>query len=419
MVILLFLTAILLIVLSHKLIRRSNPIYFFSLMWIGQIILACLLFNKMNFSFWGLEYIEIAITFTIAGATIIQIYQPKTSVKPRRQINVKTAKVIVFFLLVVAFIQPIQAIHEYGGISILLSLDDLLETNNAVSADRYGGGVTERGMFYSIMLSITYVAPLFAGYAYKKLDKFGKRLAILCILPGIFQALTQGVKMGLITSVILCFGGYMTYIIYHHISLPRLSFKLLLKGVSILALFFSILFLSMMFRTGKLNEDIFGVIQHKFAGYAIEHLSAFDQWFSNMPDPVNTYGGTFFAGITNFLGIIERKQGLYQEFYSIWKDDVGSTNVFTLFRIIIDDFGYLGSIFFWFFFGAITTIICKNVRANINSLLSQVLLMIIWALILWSFVTSFLAYTSYILMFVIMYGLLNISTTIRSDETET
>ena len=93
-----------------------------------------------------------------------------------------------------------------------------------------------------------------------------------------------------------------------------------------------------------------------------------------------------------------------------------TTNIFTVFRVVIEDFGYIGSILFYFIFGGVTTYIDKNIKVNRYALTNQIIIMGIWAFIMWSFVTTFFAYTSYIVMLVIMFGLLYLSTASKYNE---
>lgn len=410
MAFLIFIIAIIILFLGFKLVDKSNPVRYFVIIWIFQILLGIAFCSKLRLVYWGLGYIEVALLCSIMGSLFMQFYQPINKQKPRMQINSKVAIRILLVLLILAFIQPLQAIKEQGGLAIFFNINDLLEANNNISKERYDGG-TEKGIVGSILLAITYTAPLYGGYVYRNLNSKGRILSILCVFPGIFIALTQAVKMALITSVILWIGGFMTYMTHNRIAFPKISFKFLIRTISVLSLFVGILFFSMILRTGTINEDIIVTIQKKFILYSIGHLPTFDQWFNELNTPTYTCGGTMFAGIANYLGIIERKQGIFQETYQIWNDNSSATtNIFTMFRVAIEDFGYIGSLLFFFVFGAFTTLINKNIRIEGSSILWQVIMMGIWAFILWSFVTSFFAYTSYIVMLILMYILLLFST---------
>ena len=307
-----FLIAIIIGGLQNKLLNKTNPIRFFVIIWILQILFSLSFQSKLRLCFWGLGYIEMALVFTILGSVVMQVYEPRQINKLRRQVKPRLALWIVVGLLILGFIQPIQVLREQGGLAVFLNINDLLEANNNLAQERYGNNSNVRGTISSILLALSYTAPLYAGYVYRALDNIGRVLSALCIFPGIFIALTQAVKMALITSVILWIAGYMTYMVYHRLSMPKISFKLITRILGIVLLFIGILFFSMVLRTGKITDNSIEVIQKKFILYAIGHLPTFDQWFTQASSPAYTYGSTLFAGITNYLGLIERKQGIFQ-----------------------------------------------------------------------------------------------------------
>lgn len=412
--------AICILLIALKVTRSLSPVRYFVLMWVAQIVVAFLFRDQLRLEYWGLGYIEIALCCTIMGSWLMEFYCPKESKQLRRQIKQKSAFLCILGLVFLGFLQPLQVMREQGGLTLLMNINDLLEANNNAAVERYNGGGTERGLLASILLSITYTAPLYGGYIYRAMDRKGRFLSVFSIFPGILIALTQAVKMALITSVILWISGFLTYMLYHKISMPKISFKLLLRASCVIGIFIGILFFSMMLRTGRLDGDIVNTIQRKFISYSIGQIPCFDQWFSDMHDPRYTYGGLTIAGIANYVGLVERKQGIFQETYQVWSDNSGqTTNIYTVFRMIIEDFGYVGSLMFFIFLGMLTSIVRKNILVDRNSIGSQIIMMGIWAFVLWSFVTSFFAYTSYCVMLVFMYILLYYTSAPDSNETIT
>lgn len=58
--------------------------------------------------------------------------------------------------------------------------------------------------------------------------------------------------------------------------------------------------------------------------------------------------------------------------------------------------------------GGLSSIVMQNLKSKKNIYLNQILMAAIYSYIMWSFVTSFFAYTSYLVMFFVVYLLLNI-----------
>ena len=87
----------------------------------------------------------------------------------------------------------------------------------------------------------------------------------------------------------------------------------------------------------------------KIKAYFFGYLSAFTVWFENIDTFLKpkTLLSTF-AGPMNLFGLLERKLGFYEP---IIINDFASTNIFTSFRGLINDFSLLGAVFVMFFFG--------------------------------------------------------------------
>lgn len=107
------------------------------------------------------------------------------------------------------------------------------------------------------------------------------------------------------------------------------------------------------------------------------------------------YGAMTFMGIANAIGLAERKFGLYRDFLSFGRlDKTMQSNVYTLFRLLIDDFGKIGALLFMFILGFASAKSIVFIKKRKIIFLSQAFLVAIYCLIMWSFATSIWAYTS-------------------------
>jgi len=237
--------------------------------------------------------------------------------------------------------------------------------------------------------------------------RYGKTVSLLSVIPCVFVAFTQAMKMGMITSVFLWICGFLICSYSYNLSL-KIKTKYIIILTSSGFLFFGLLFLSMILRTGELSERIVEDITNKFYTYAFGYVPCFDIWFDNNNISEYTYGAKTFFGISNALGILERAAGIYQEWIPFGKDGFkGESNVYTVFRVLVEDFGPAPSCLVLMGLGGLSSITTQNIRAHYNIFISQIVLSAIYAYILWSFVTSFFAYTSYLAMFVVVYILLH------------
>lgn len=388
-----------------------NPIRLMVLFWLIQLFVVSLFGDFFILHYTGFYFIlALLFCFEIGGIAGNRLALPSSYESVLGVCPEKRILILLVILILLAFVHPLITVLKYGfSISTLLNATALLEMNNAVSVDRYSGH-SSTSLLTQILLVFTYVAPLYAGYVYRLGGTKIKRISVIAIIPGVFVALTQAVKMAFITSSFLWVSGYMAcsllYGLYDNLSLRKV-FRITLFVVLALG----ILFVSMMFRTGHFDMRTAELISHKFITYAFGHLPAFDNWFSlyDLHSGQYTYGGKTFYGISNFLGIIDRKQGVFTDFCII--DTIHSkTNIYTVFRLLIEDFGIIGTCVYITIIGALSAYIFRMVKLQVCPHLSVTLLTSIFFSISWSFVTSVFAYTSYLLMFFLFYILVKITT---------
>ena len=139
-----------------------------------------------------------------------------------------------------------------------------------------------------------------------------------------------------------------------------------------------------------------------FAG----NISAFSYWYDNFHGQLLTFGQFTFGGIFEQLNLSRREVGIYTVSYDA-NDRMVFTNIYTLFRFLIDDFGYIGTSFFMLGLGFISKklfLISRN-----NHIAPMAILGGILAFLLFSFISSVWAYNTVFfawLMFVFICFLL-------------
>ena len=398
---------LILLFLSWKYIIQMEPAGVFAAMWIMliTIILCCQSFVIVRF--YGLLFIlACVISFTTGTIFSDTCYTVSTTHHTHLVFLPKTAKFILLSLLILAFVNPIYTLYLHGfSLKSLLSTAALLYMNNEISLDRYSGGNTY-SVINQLFLVFSYAAPLFGGFCYRLTDKIGKTISIMTIFPGIFTALTQSMKMGMITSIILWSAGFLVCSFSYHLTLKIKMRKVFLTAL-IFGVFLLILFVSMVLRTGEVSERIIEDITNKFFTYALGYVPCFDIWYSTAEHTSYTYGGKTLFGITNFLGIMERQQGIYDQWIPFGRNGFkGESNVYTVFRMLTEDFGPTFSCIVMFLMGFFSKISLKHLKANDMVPLNQIIITAVYTFVFWSFVTSFFAYTSYLVMFALSFIIL-------------
>lgn len=109
----------------------------------------------------------------------------------------------------------------------------------------------------------------------------------------------------------------------------------------------------------------------------------------------HTLGAMTFMGIANQLGLAERKPGVYRDFEKFGRLNKSlQTNVYTIFRQLIDDFGMVGALVFLFVIGFLSAKAIVLIQRRKMVFICQSFLIAVYSYVLWGFVTSFWAYTT-------------------------
>lgn len=396
---------IILLLLSRSYIVKFEPAGVFAAMWIFFTVSVLLTQYYIALRFEGIIFIVCCvILFTMGTLFEDTIFRPQHSGR-NLFFKKKLALPLLIVLFVGAMVNPLYSIMLHGfSLQALLSMQDLLNMNNQISEDRYFSGNVTNAV-NQFFLIFCYAAPLFGGFCYRLVGKWTKAISIITLIPGMFIALTQSMKMTMIAGFILWFSGFFISSFSYNLPL-RIKPKQIIVSILGVISFFGILFFSMVFRTGEISEKTIIDISQKFMTYALGHFHCFDVWFTTYDTNSYSFGTKTFMGISNVLGLEERIQGIYQEYHQVGHHGYyGISNIFTIFRPLIEDFGEAGTCLYMFLFGVISKFSLKCLESKKLIFLSQTILAAVYAYLLWSFAASFYAYTSYIAMFVMAYFL--------------
>ena len=395
---------ILLVLLSWKYILRLEPAGILAAMWAFLITAVLLMQDYIVLRYYGILYIAVCINLFVLGTIFTdRYYHPKNPSPQTLTFKKELALPLLTILLVSAMVTPLYTIVLHGfSLRTLIDMREVLEMNKGISEDRYSG-IETHNLITQIFLIFCYVAPLIGGFCFRWCNKYGKIMSILTLIPGTFIAFTQAMKMGMVSGFILWITGFLVCSFSYRLPI-KIKFRNILILCSGLIVLFAFLFFSMVFRTGEISEKAILTISQSFVSYALGQFHCFDMWYTSYEPTSYAWGAKTFMGISNVLGLEERTQGVYSEFYQIGQNGFyGIANIFTIFRSLIEDFGEVGAAIFMFIIGCLSKITLKNLLAGKQIVLNQVFLTAFYAYLLWSFATSFFTYTSYIAMFVVSF----------------
>jgi oligosaccharide repeat unit polymerase len=233
----------------------------------------------------------------------------------------------------------------------------LLSTSGKYIGLRYSGDL-KVNIFSQLSVVLVYPAAGFGGLVYATSRKRRGRMCAVALsaLPSVLTMLIQGAKGTLFLALTLFWAGILVYKIssgdkriFSHDELR----KIFLMGV----LLFPVLVISFLARGLYESTDI-NFILHQlfrlFASYSSAHLYAFSDWFSHVllghssqqyDDPLNPDGFYTFMAVFKLLGSTRSvPDGTYGEYFQY--GDILQTNIYTIFRGLIMDFGFVGTIVF-------------------------------------------------------------------------
>lgn len=243
------------------------------------------------------------------------------------------------------------------GISILDFIFDLQASAASYANLLYSESLKDN-IYGRLNVVLAYVGPVFGGFLFSCTSSKRKRvqIVILALLPAVFAAVTQTTKGLLFFCIVLFYAGLLVC----RLSSGRL--RLLEKGsarslVISLAVLVPTITASFLLRGLSDIEDndlLIEKLLSYYASYSCGHLYAFSDWFSYIvasrssliyDDIDGTHGFYTFATIFKLMGS-ERvlPLGIFEDYYTY--ENVLTTNIYTMFRGLILDFGFAGSLLF-------------------------------------------------------------------------
>lgn len=398
---------------ARKRLRPFSPASLFTIFWAAQILIIVAGWsNYLYFNYTGILYILLGLLcFDVGYLSIKPIKVTPTEtpiILPRVVFNKKRSKHVYLFVLILAFIGIFYGIYSHGfSISSMFDLSSFMEMSNLNSVERYSD-VDQDGIIDKIFGINACACPILGGISFYLLEKRKRFLSFLALLPQAIGGLSQGAKMGIITGTFLWLIGLIVTAQLLNIQI-KVKFRTVIMLVGSFIGLLALLTVVMMFRIGQFDIDTMYVVFGKAISYGLGHLPAFDMWFSTHEDVLSelTGGGKIFYGITNTLGILKREGGIFTKMVEV-SPNGDETNVYTIFRFFIEDFGTIGALVWLFFMGWLCRKIYDSFMRKQHIYLTITLMCGIYFFISWSFVASIFAYATYIALMFYLYFLIRL-----------
>lgn len=244
---------------------------------------------------------------------------------------------------------------EGYGIEDLFSVDAVAGMARAFSKARYGEEFKPPAIV-QLFLVFMYASALFGGaWCACATTKLARLLAFFPFLPAILLTLVQTTRSVTLFQIVFWLSAYWGMRIYiDEPGRPFFTKKFILLVPVIGSTAFLGFSMVLLARHGLTLDSLAPIIWPRFRADFIGHLVAFGEWFKSekYAELSPSFGAITFGGIFEVLGIRKRALGMYEDVVDIGVEEFATdTNIYTVFRGLIEDFTLPGTLAMLFLIG--------------------------------------------------------------------
>jgi oligosaccharide repeat unit polymerase len=304
--------------------------------------------------------------------------------------------------------------------------------------DLYASAAAYADLIYSENLKVTiferlsivcaYMGAILGGFLFPCMPtKNGRRLiVVLSFLPSTFAAVTQSSKGLLFLCIVFFYAGLLVY--RASVGTLRLfergSIKSLMVCMAVVILIVTVAFMPRGLYTIEDNNLLINKLIERYVSYSCGHIYAFSDWFAFVIGRPSefvysresaTYGFYTFAPLFRLLGSHKVvPQGYFDVDYSY--GDSLATNIFTMFRGLILDFGFIGSVLFMLATGLLLHRTFHTMLRNRRPVFTVAVFVFAMGYFYTSFIISMLVWSNIYLTFVLLWIVLQINKIITQTD---
>jgi oligosaccharide repeat unit polymerase len=399
------------------------PACLFGLFWIGYTFIPLTILFWVPAEPYAVAYIFLS-TLSFSAGSLVFDWKTAFQVNGRKRSSAgamyrSTYLRRVFYLLTVMCVVFLALDLSYQGISLHDVFFELPASALMYASLLYTESLRDN-IFWRLTQVLTFAGPVLGGLVYRSLPtKTGRAtIIVLAILPSALVALTHTSKGLLFYSVVMFYAGLLPYRLFY--GAPRLfatgsvRAATLLLGivVPIITTAFLLRGMSDIGDTGLLV----GRLSASFASYSCGHLYAFADWFAYVigrhseliyVDQSATGGFYTFIGPFTLMGSSRvAPLGIYDDIYVF--EDLLRTNIFTMFRGLITDFGFAGSLLYMLGAGLLCHWAFRTMLVAIRPVLTVVVFTFMIGFFYYSFIISALGWNRFYAAFILVWLVLQI-----------
>jgi oligosaccharide repeat unit polymerase len=359
-------TMILAVGLCARVTERSwiAPATLFALLWGSYVLSASMFFVDPEVMVSGVLWVLLATLAVYAGTIFGRATIPgiEGSLPEPLHANATPFFPHLRFIAVVSVVVGLAEIaylfarHGYSLRAVLTTaaIAQLTADNRA----EYGYGHLQQGLVERMVFALMYLAPLFGGVLFRtarrRLDRV---LALLSLVLPILITSLYGSRMGILYGASFWLATYLAASVIGAGSGAALSAKLLIRIGLVAAV--AMIGLSGLAQALRSNEQAGHLNWFLIFVDPFGFLAAFGIWYDAHGLQVQGfyYGARTFRRVVELIGISQPLAPAIQVGFT-------SSNIFTVFRDLIEDFGHFGALLFLFVYGCVGYLAFSRVAAG-------------------------------------------------------
>jgi len=406
-----------LLAITARFLKKSwlAPSAFISLYWCVAIAAPLLFSPYNNVSIGAVSWIFVS-TLTVLFGDLAGSFRRQKQQPDQRSVIFSTSQVTFISIIVISCtiigISSFVIILKLAAhnLSNLLSIQKLLDIAQNIAAQKHTN--TYKPFITQFLNSFIYAGPLFGGLLVA-IERSRRHLiiGILSMLPALLMTVIFTLRGYILVAIVLWISSFLAMQVL--LGNDKIFTKrYLISGFISLLLIFIIFIGAGIARFGIAdisNENGIKSIRNEkvyinFNICAFGHMETFSNWFDRFDKralEVNKpmLGAYTFAGIFDRLGIRDRFYGLYEERVILSKG--GTSNIYTVFRGLIEDFTPLGSLVLLFLIAFFASRVYQRLLQGKAG--TMPILAAFYATVLWSFSCSIWIWNSVIAAFILFY----------------
>lgn len=322
-----------------------SPSIFLIFIWLVFYSLHLIIGDGMFISYLSIMYILLyIISFNIGELLFILISKNKVNsifkLKKDNNTKIKLERIILIsslFSLVASLLYARCFVNHFGSIASYLVADIRHSMVNIYIP-----------FWIRIPLLFSYSVLLISIVYYYVHNE--TKYMVISIIPILIMSVVQNGRAGILMIIVMI---VIALLLKNILKVKRNNYKIIIKYGIYLITFGLVIFIGgAIFRYRNMETTSINFFINSFRSYLLGGMSAFDTYIHNPITQSTGFGKYSFSALYDLLGIANNEFGVYTK-YLPFNVDGDTTNIFTAFRQMIDDFGKTGAALYMFILGIV------------------------------------------------------------------